>query len=268
MAFTVTARQEFTNPSDLVNMSSFTTDSDTNTADALHLFFYSVVEASGASPALNAPSDAGAPTYTLVVKDGEGDNWYYDSFGIYMLAGGCWRATIPSSPSAFSLTVDGWSGANVGGGWAGSCDVTGHDTSSPIVQSKVNGSSLPGSGEQSGSVVLDAAPTSGNLLLVWTFAASDGSLVQPASPTAGVGKTMDGNLHVGHADSRLDYRVCDGTESATISCSDLGTNPGNYMMVAVEIAAAGGSPPPTYEGLYVPITRKPHLGSMRDFGRA
>lgn len=265
MAFTVTKRQEFTNPTDSAALSNFSTDSVTNTANALHLVFYGVIDSSAASPALVTPTGTGAPTYTLVVKDGESDNWYYDSFGLYACAAGCWKATIGSSPSALVLgPIDPWTGGNVGGGWLGSCDITGHDTGSPIVQSAVLGSSLPASGDQSGTVVLGAAPSNGNCLLVFIYASSDTVDASgiPSSPTAGSGKTMTGNLHTGHINSRFDYRICDGTESATITCPDLGNNPGNYVMVAVEVKLASAVQPK----LYVPLIRRPHLGKMT--GRA
>lgn len=249
MAFTVTARHSANTAT--TSAQTVTTDSVTPTADSLLLVGYGAqVNINGTNdPALSTPTASGI-TWTLVAKGGEGANWDWAGGGGYEIGGGVWRTDIGSSPSAFTITCDGVAGTDTGNYHVLACDVTGHDTGSPIKASTATGGTVgsggTGTNTGTGSVTLSGAPASGDLLIVWFGSASDGG-GGLAAPTAGAGKTMTQLFAQDTAwtQGRLDYRICDGTESATIDCSDLGQTTGNWWATAVVVnpAAAGGPGP-------------------------
>jgi hypothetical protein len=109
----------------------------------------------------------------------------------------------------------------------------------------VSGGNIASPGDsESRTVVFDSPVTAGNLIAVY-ICVGQASAATPASPTAGSGKTFT-TIHSNTVSFRSAYRIADGAESQTITCSDLGTGVGNYVMVAFEIAAAAAgtkSPP-------------------------
>jgi hypothetical protein len=235
VTFTVTARQSAHDAG--ASTASKTTDSQTNTAGSLFLVIYRVAiddVGGGADPLLTTPT-GGSLAYTLIAKDGEGDNWGYVGGG-YEMAIGAWRSTIGASPSSFAVTVDGAPGGGPNGFHSCHCvDVTSYDTGTPIRQSAVNGAAgtnPAGEDNLSATVTLPSAPRAGNLIIS-TFGCTTGSADPITAPTAGGGKTMT-NLF-GTAGARTDYRICDGTESATITTTDLGTGVVSWCAVALEV---------------------------------
>jgi hypothetical protein len=242
MAIAVTSRHVYLNAA-TANTTSANTDSVTPTASSHLVVCYGVIgTAVTTEPAMTDPS-GGSLTYTLAAKDGEGDGWAYNGFATNKIAGGIWTAPVGGSPSAFAITLTG-GGANFIR-WGSAIDVTGHNTVSPVRQSKVSGGNIPAAGDsESRTVVLDSAVVAGNLLVVH-IGVGQAASAEPALPTAGSGKTFT-SIHSNSATFRTSYRILDGAESQTITCSDLGQGVGNYFMVATEIAAAAGgtkSPP-------------------------
>jgi hypothetical protein len=235
--FRVTQRHSGDN--NTVNSQTLTTSSATPTAQSLLLAFYGVENANHTTaPTLSAPSGGGL-TFTLVDKIGDSVSIPWGgSFEEFRAASACYSATVGASPSAHTLTIDGYAGTELGYYAAASIDITGHYAGSPIVQSKVTGATKGGGDAESGTVVLDSAPTAGNLLVVAIFAGADSGTLF-AAPTAGPGKTMveqwnpvnTGATHIG-----IWTRYCDGTESTTITCDDLGDAVGNYTAHAIEIS--------------------------------
>jgi hypothetical protein len=241
MAIALTARHVQLNAS-ATETTSTTTDSVDPSDNALLLVFYEVLGgAVTTEPSMTDPS-GGSLTYTLIAKDGEGDAWSYNGFATNKIAAGAWRAPT-TTPSAFAITLTG-GGANFIR-FASCFDVTGHNTTTPIAQSKVSGGNIASPGDsESRTVVFDSPVTAGNLIAVY-ICVGQASAATPASPTAGSGKTFT-TIHSNTVSFRSAYRIADGAESQTITCSDLGTGVGNYVMVAFEIAAAAAgtkSPP-------------------------
>lgn len=237
MAFTVTARQSGNNSTTAAG--NLVTSSATPTANSLFIVAFGAELNTSATtaPVISTPT-GGSLTYTLVDKDGDTNSYIWGSSSGFRTGGAVYRATVGGSPSAFTVTVDAASGT---GFHAAVCaDITGHNTSAPIRQQAHNGARInPESSTASGTVTLSSAPVAGNLVVVAFIAGADATGAA-AAPTAGAGKTFtavtnqtQANCHAG-----LFYRVADGSEATTITCSDLGQTVGNYVAVAFEVAAA------------------------------
>jgi hypothetical protein len=214
---------------------SLTTNSTTPTANSLLFVFYGVINDNHTTaPVLSAPSGGGL-SFTLVDK--VGDTVVIPAEGLYpesRIASACYFAAVGSSPTAHTLTVDAYTGTELGLYAAASIDVTGYDPGTPIVQSKATGAALGGGDTESGTITLDSAPTAGNLLVV-TFVVFGNSNATISAPTAGSGKTMlEQGTQFPFTNSLLGIwtRLCDGTESATITCPDLGSGWATYSYTA------------------------------------
>jgi hypothetical protein len=105
VAIAVTARQIGTNGATAA--ASLTTDSQTPTANSLFIVLFGSTQddaGAGTNPVISTPT-GGSLSYTLVVKDGEGDNWGYFAGG-FEEGIAAFRAPIGGAPSAFAVTVD------------------------------------------------------------------------------------------------------------------------------------------------------------------
>jgi hypothetical protein len=234
VVFAVTARHSGNTAS--AAAASLVTSSTTPTASSLFIVFYSSENNNDAgAPAANAPTGGGL-TYTSIAAS-SAFNW--SGLPEYASRGSAWRATVGGSPSAFAVTVSNGIGSSYYG--AVCLDITGHDTTTPIVQSATGGASKSGGDAESGTVTLGAAPTAGNLIVVAVGAGSDsgGGI---SVPEAGSGKTLTAVTSQTNQPHQVGIwtRVADGTESATITIADLGQSVGNYDVVAFEVAIAGG----------------------------
>lgn len=241
MAFTVTARHSGTNGT--TSSQTLTTDTVQPANNALLVLFGGKEnDAHTQAQSWQAPN-GGLLTYTDIATTAE-FNW--DGDASFATSGKAWRADTGVILTGFTITIDAYSTTNVALYNALACDITGHDTTTPVVKSATNGASLTPAGDShSGTVTFASAAASGNLVLVYFAAGNDVSATY-ASPTAGAGKTFTQLFNqAGPAcHGGLWYRVYDGTESNTITCSDLGQSVGNYAAIAVEIAAASGGSTP------------------------
>jgi hypothetical protein len=243
MAFAVTARQSAANAGTAT--ASLTTGSATPTANSLFIAAYGCQIDNGAAELPNlAPPTGGSLTYTLIDKHGDVTALEWGNGTGFCIGGRVDRAPIGGSPSAFAVTVDGASAPTNGYHSAVCLDITGHNTTTPIVSGQVarNGARInPQSDTASGTVTLASTPTAGNLIVVVFVCGVDGAGAV-ASPTAGAGKTFTTvtALSAAFCTTAVFYRVADGAESATITCSDLGQQCGNYVAIAFEVAAASG----------------------------
>lgn len=239
MAFTVTARHS--GNSTTTSAQTLTTSSATPTASSLFLTFFGAENDSHSTAHAFQTPTGGGYTYSSVSATTSFD-WETTSSFAVALAG--YRADVGGSPAAHTVTVDAYSTTNAGF-YAASClDITGHASSTPVRTATGGAAVNPSGSSASGTVTLSAAPAANNLVVVGFIAGAD-SGGGFATPTAGASKTFTSilNQNTGFAQLSTWYRICDGTESATITCSDLGDTVGNYAAVAVEIAAtatAGG----------------------------
>lgn len=244
MAFSVTARHSFGTAN--VSAQTATTDSVTETADSLLLYGLGFENDNhSTTPAIQTPTGGGL-TYSLVGKAGESPTLPWASLTGFLTGAALWSAPIGSSPSAHTIVGDANSTTNVEFYAATALDITGHNVGSPIVQSKVNSAALGSASDTAaGTVTLDATPASGNLVVLFAFASADSGGAFTAPTVGGQSLTQVWNqnnagfVHVG-----MWHRTVDGSESnATFTCSDLGQQVGSWVMVAVEIAAAGPTDP-------------------------
>ena len=261
MAFTVTARHS--GNSGTTSAQTLTTDSQTPTASSLLLVFFGAQNDSHSqAQVFQTPTDSGAGlTYTSIVNI---TDIPWEGSASFALGQAAYRATVGSSPSAFTITVDEYAAANVGNYACVCADVTGYDTGTPIVQSKANGATVnPRSDTQAGTVTLDATPTAGNLIVVG-FNSGLNTGGGFASPTAGGGKTFTQlfNQNATWAQGGLWYRVADGGESATITCSDVGDQVGVWTAIGVEIKSAGGGGGGPTTGGWPRVHRAQHQYSL------
>lgn len=235
MAFTVTARHSGT--SGTASAQTHTTNSVTPTASSLLLVFAGVQSDSHSTAHSWQPPTGGGWTYTQIAASAM-YNW--ETTTLYPISAAMWEAPVGGSPAAHTVTVDGWSGSLLGTYSELSCDITGHNTTTPVVQFKTGGAVVnPASSTASGSVTLDTTPVTGNLVVVG-FSAGNDAVGAFTSPTIG-GQSMTQlhNLTGNYTHAGLWYWVITGAESnATITCSDLGETVGDWAAVAVEIAAA------------------------------
>jgi hypothetical protein len=180
----------------------------------------------------------------------------WDGSADFRIGGVVYSAPVGGSPGAHTITVDHYSGATTGFYSAVACDITGHDAGDPFVQVKANGADGGAGGAVSGSVTFDSPPTPGNLIVVMFFVGDDAGTGITA-PTAGVGKTFTQLFNQASAQyvtGSLFHRTADGTESATITSDDLGGTVGNWVALAVEIAAEGSGLAITPDPVTVEVT--------------
>ena len=237
MAFTVTARHSGT--SGASGVQTLATGSTTPTANSLLVAFGGVQSNSHATAHSWQSPSGGSLSYTNIATSASFD---WDGTTDFDTSCTLWRAAVGGSPSAHTVTFDAWSGTPTGYYGGLCCDVTGHDTTTPVLQSKTNGATTDsGAAAPTGTVTFDNALVNGSLVIVG-FASGNDGVAAYASPTIG-GQAMTQlfNQTGTFCHCGLWYRVIDGTESnRTITCSDLGTSIGNYAVAAVEIAAASG----------------------------
>lgn len=240
MAFTVTARQSAPNAG--TSTANLVTASTTPSANSLYLVCVGAqMDAFGTEtlPVFATPT-GGSLTYTKI--DSHGDvtpGFLWGSTNGFWTGGAVYSAPVGGSPSAFAVTVDGAGGATVAYHSAVCLDITGHNTTTPIVQHNRNGARInPESSSTAGTVTLSSTPTAGNLIVVAFMCGTD-TAGAVSSPTAGAGKTFTTVTAQSPAfcTTGVFYRVADGSESTTITTSDLGQLVGNYVAIAFEIAA-------------------------------
>jgi hypothetical protein len=238
VAFAVTARQS--GNSGTSSGQTLTTSSATPTASSLFLVCWGQEnDANATAPSYQAPSGGGL-TYTLVGSAGA-TSYPWNGDDGFRLGTAVYRAPVGPSPTGFAVTVDSFSGTLAAFYGAVCLDVTGHDPAAPIRAGSVGigGGSKAQGNTESGTVTLGATPSVGDLVVVaFTAGADDGGGF--AVPTAGVGKAFTAvvNQNTPYCQTGVFYRVWDGTESTTITCSDLGQSVGNYSAVAFAVAPA------------------------------
>jgi len=250
MAFSVTSRHSGTSGT---SAQTLATNSTTPTASSLFLVGWaSETDNNATAPSQQTPTGGGY-SYSLVDKAGDATAWEWNGTSGFRIAGGLYRADVSGSPSAHTVTVDSFSGTTVAFYSAVCLDITGHSSSTPV-QTKINGANVAAASDTaSGTITLNSTPTTSNLVIAVFGAGADGGGL-PAVPTAGVGKTFTQVNAVGSlaaCNVGMYYRVWDGSESTTITCSDLGQQVGNWFGIAAEIPAAADGPPPTAPSLFL-----------------
>jgi hypothetical protein len=242
VAFTVTARHVRTTGTS-ASQTSGASNSTTPTANSLFLVAWSSEnDASATAPSFQTPT-GGSLTYTQVRTAGDSTSYPWNGDNSFRVASAVYRANIGASPSAFAVTVDSSSGTATFFYGVVCLDITGHDSTAPIVGTPgIAGGTKSAGNTETGTVTLGATPTAGNLIVVVLGAGADGG-GGFASPTAGSGKTFTAvtNQTTAYCQTGVFYRVADGTESTTITCSDLGQTVGNYSAIAIEIKAAASA---------------------------
>lgn len=159
----------------------------------------------------------------------------------YELYGSLSTAPAGGSPAAMTLTGCAIGASNSVKGFV-AVDVTGL-TGSPVVVQSAKGFGTVGPSETAvGTITLGATPTSAGTVLVVVFASVQDTAPGQVftSPTAGSGKAMTGEIYNAsgvYAHVGVWYRACDGTESATITCSDLGQDVKSFVGFAVELTS-------------------------------
>lgn len=257
MAFAVTARHTGNNGQ--VSAQTFASNSVTPTASSL-LLVVSTAENDGHATAQAVTISGGSLTYSNVIKSSD---FAWDGSSTFALSCSLQRATVGGSPSAFAVTADHYSGTNLGYYSVAAVDITGHDTTTPVVQTKANGATSSGD-TVSGTVTLDSTPTTTNLVVGVLAAGADGGGGFAAPTFGGQSMTQHHNQNpaAGYTQVGMWSRVITGGESSAVfSCSDMGGAVGNWAGCVVEIALAGGAP----AGM-VPRRRKSGLVSMHRAG--
>lgn len=232
MAFTVTARHSGTSGATAVQTQA--TNSTTPTASSLLLAFASVER--DLHTVAESWSFTGGGTWTSVANAPSSQWTGTPDFNV---TAALQRLTVGASPSPHTITADAWSGVEDGYYSVIACDITGHNTSSPIVQFKTGGATEGGGDSESLAVTFDSALTTGNLVVA-NFGAGNDVAGAFTSPTIG-GQTMTQlhNLTGNFCHAGMWYRILDGTETdRTVTCSDLGQSVGASAAVLVEIAIA------------------------------
>lgn len=237
MAFTVTARH--TGTSGTSSVQTLATSSVTPTASSLLLVFASAQPDNANVAATWQTPTGGGWTYTNIATSLQYD---WETTSNYKITSTLWQAAVGASPAAHTVTVDSWSTTQLGTYAAVSCDVTGHNTTTPVVQSKTNGANVnPTSNTASGSITFDTALTVGNLVVVGFGAGNDVASSFTSPTLGGQAMTQLFNITNNYTHAGLWYRVVTGAESnSTVTCTDMGDTVGNWAGVAVEVAAAGG----------------------------
>lgn len=232
MAFTVTARHS--GNTGQVQPETITSDSTTPSANSL-LVVASCTQNNAHQTATSWSFSGGGWTYTTRATRGP---HAFNAQTEYSQSSALATAPVGGSPSAHTIVVDPYAGAQQGAQNVVACDVTGHNVSSPVVQTAVNGQSETTIDNAVGTVTLGSTPATGNLVIV-AFAAGADSSGGFAVPTAGAGKTLTSlfNQNDSWTQGSLWYRVWDGSESTTITCSDMGQAVGSWTAIAIEIAS-------------------------------
>lgn len=239
MAFAVTARGS--GNSGTTSAQTRAASSATPTANSLFLVCWSSQhDASAAAPTFQTPT-GGSLTYTQVRTAGDATSYPWNGDDSFRVGSAVYSAPVGGSPSAFVATVDSSSGTTSFYYGVVCLDITGHDTSGTIVQTAIAGGTKSTGDTETGTVTFGSALTPGNLILV-VFGAGADNGGGFALPTAGAGKTMAAvtNQNSAFCQTGVFQRTVDGSESTTITCSDLGQTVGNYSAIAIEIKAAGG----------------------------
>lgn len=253
MAFTVTPRH--TGNSGTSSAQTHTSNSTTPTADSLFFAVWgSENDASATAPSFQTPTGGGL-TYTQVTVAGVSPSYPWNGDDSFRLGLAAYRAAVGSSPSAFAITVD--SSSTTATFFYGEIgfDVTGHDPVTPIVNSAIAGGTKATGNSETGTVAIGWTPAVGNLVIVCFTSGADGA-GGFASPTAGAGKTFTTIINQNSASCQVGafYRVWDGTESLTVTCSDLGDTVGNYGAIVFEVASGSGTPAAADAGLWAPAS--------------
>lgn len=240
MAFTVTARHS--GNSTTSGVATLATDSQTPTASSLFITAAGGERNSQVQAYSWQTPTGGGYTYTNLQVPNTSFDWVADS--TFAVGGAVWRADVGGSPAAHTVTVDPHSTADTCFLGAVCFDITGHSSSTPV-QSKAGGASVnPSSDTAAGTITLDSAPTSGNLIVVCWMVGGDvaGGVTSPTSngqSFTSITNQTSANCHVSAF-----YRVATGAENATISTTDLGQSVGAYAVIAFEIAG-GAAPSPS-----------------------
>ena len=218
--------------------------------------FYAV-ENNGSTTAatLGAPSGGGL-SFGLVEKVGDTQMFGWDVTATdYRLASACYSAEVGSSPSAHTVVFDAYAGTITGFYAGATVDVTGHDATSPIVQSVSAGAGLAQGNAISGMVTLNDFPTEGNLVVAAFSSGADagGGFATPNGFTALF------NQNASYCQLAVFYRVTQFGDGQDIECADLGQTVGNWTAHAVEVAIAPSGPPPSAVG----FLQQENLGLLR-----
>lgn len=240
MAFTVTARVQVT-PNTTSTTSPLVTGTFTPSANSLLVAVGPGGSYQNATTTTRTVSGGGLTyTATSAPADNACPPWEngYDGWRVLSKL---WTAPVGGSPSSMSCS---FATQSVGiSRSAVVADITGHDTTSPVVQSNHSAATIdPPSDSRTQTVTLGSAPTVGNLLLVWATAGADdgGGFSQPY---AGSGNTFTAvyNQNGNWYQTYLGYRVVQSGDSSTITIADIGNTVGNVVLGVVEIAAASGA---------------------------
>jgi len=243
MAFAVTHRA--TSTGGTTDAATRASASFTPAANSL-LVVFAQVEGNAAGTA-EVPSwsisNTGGLTFTKRVESPSLSAAYYGTIV-------CWTAQVGGSPSAMTVTVDPYSGSSTGWISMSVFDVTGHDTTTPIVQSAAenedNNYATPGTNiSRTTTVTLGSAADTDNLLLAGFAGTSDAGSI-PSTPTS---FTSIGSAAGPYESIRTAYR----TSTTQTTVASTATCYFNFGAV-VEIAAAGGGSDATVSAAAIAAT--------------
>ena len=213
------------------------TNSTTATASSLLIAVGGVqCEATDQAFSWQTPTGGGL-TYTSVREEN-----HIGAGGTYRVGTQVFRAPISASPAAHTITFDAWSTTQTGWYSGKAFDITGHNTTTPIVQTAGNSGQGAGSDTVAATIVLGGTPVTGNeVIAIFTVAADSGGGF--AIPTAGGGNsfTAINNENQAYTQIGIFKRTWTGGESLTITCSDLGQACYSWSAVAFEVAVAAGA---------------------------
>lgn len=256
MAFTVTGREiQLTGFSPAATI---TTESFTPTANSLLLGFghcagddsTAMNEALPAAPFTDTASlswtELESYEGTAAPAFGAGDG--FRQHGVLMYA------NVGGSPASMTVTFDAFDSALNGTYSITMVDVTGHNTSTPFVQTAKAGESKSGGDGEFFTITLPSTPVVGNLVIV-SFGSNNDAGGAFAPPTLGDQAMVEVyNPDGGPVHNGVWYRIVDGAElSNDILCNDLGDAVGSVVAFAAEIALFTGPPP----DLLLPIVQSP-----------
>lgn len=165
---------------------------------------------------------------------------------------GCWHAQCPASPGSgvLTLTMDG--GVTAIGASVTILQITGHDTTTPIVTTYLAATGLTGA---TGTITFNALANSGNAQIA-SFMHRGNSASTPEAGWTANADGFGGTPNHGH---RSEWKIGAFDASATMTWTSV-----RWQGMGIEIGVAGGAP--ATPKLYVPIVHKNHLGQMA--GRA
>jgi hypothetical protein len=237
---TVTARganDNGTTSSASVSLSAFTP-----TADSLLIVAAMVEEdGDGTNSAIDVPTGlpAGASAFTAV-------NTAMAAIASFEKGAGMWRSQMPASPASTTINQAGTNDPAITNCWIAlaACDITGHNTSTPVVQNAPAGASTWNVGTPTTtSTTFGSGLTVGNLVIAAVCQSVVSGSGAP-TPTIG-GQAMTSVVTNGANDYEqiaLFKRTITGAESnSTVSvAASGGTEMYGHVVLAVEIAAAAG----------------------------